>query len=58
MNNTDIKKKIAYDLTLEYIRENNILMVNPSKIEETTLKVKEFYDYFHSTLEKIDATNF
>lgn len=45
MNNTEIQKKIAYDLTLEYVHQNNILKSHPDvSTSEKVNAIKEKYD--------------
>lgn len=45
MNTTEIQKKIAYDLTLEYVRQNNILKQNSNTpISEKVGSIKLKYD--------------
>ena len=46
MNTTEIQKKIAYDLTLEYVRQNNILSGQNSTIDNKVKLFKQYYDEF------------
>lgn len=52
--NTDIQKKIAYDLTMEYIRENNVLKCREIDISE---KVQNINEYYHTFLQEIKEQN-
>ena len=50
--NADSKKKIAYDLTLEYVKQNNIMKVNmDSTIPKRIKSVNKIYDEINAYLE-------
>ena len=50
--NADSKKKIAYDLTLEYVKQNNIMKVNmDSTIPKSINTVEKIYNEIYASLE-------
>ena len=50
--NTDSKKKIAYDLTLEYVKQNNIMTVHmDSTIPKSIDTVEKIYNEIYTSLE-------
>ena len=50
--NTEIRKKIAYDLTLEYVKQNNIMKVNmDSTIPKSINTVEKIYNEIYASLE-------
>lgn len=50
--NADSKKKIAYDLTLEYGEQNNIMKVNmDSTIPKSINTVEKIYNEIYASLE-------
>lgn len=48
--NTDIKKKIAYELTLEYIRQNNTFRTNGIAPPYVFDKFDEIYSDIYNSL--------
>ena len=50
--NADSKKKIAYDLTLEYVKQNNIMKANmDSTIPKDIDTVEKIYNEIYVSLE-------
>ncbi len=50
--NTDSKRKIAYDLTLEYVKQNNIMKVNmDSTIPKSIDTIEKIYNEIYNSLE-------
>ena len=50
--NTEIRKKIAYDLTLEYVKQNKIMTVSmDSAIPKSINTVEKIYDEIYNYLE-------
>ena len=50
--NADSTKKIAYDLTLEYVKQNNIMKVNmDSTIPKSINTVEKIYNEIYASLE-------
>lgn len=49
---TENKKKVAYDLTLEYVKQNGIMKVNmDSTIPRSIDTVEKIYNKIYSSLE-------
>lgn len=49
---TETKKKVAYDLTLEYVKQNGIMKVNmDSTIPRSIDTVEKIYNEIYSSLE-------
>lgn len=50
--NTDSKRKIAYNLTLEYVKQNNIMKVNmDSNIPKSIDTIEKIYNEIYNSLE-------
>lgn len=50
MNTTEIQKKIAYDLTLEFIRQNN--KFKGDNVEDKVKIFKEIYDCMYKSVKE------
>lgn len=49
---TETKKKVAYDLTLEYVKQNGIMKVNmDSTIPRSIDTIEKIYNEIYSSLE-------
>lgn len=50
--NTEIRKKIAYDLTIEYVKQNKIMTVSmDSTIPKSINTVEKIYNEIYNSLE-------
>ena len=55
MNTDEKRKKIAYDLTLEYIRANNVMFIQHGSIPEQVQDFGRVYSEICAELKKLDA---
>lgn len=56
MSATEIQKKIAYDLTLEYVRQNNLLKT--SNENPTVKRIKDIKSKYDEILQAVKENNF
>ena len=56
--NTEFAKKIAYDLTMEYFHQNNLLKIVPHiEIADQVENFNKRYDEFYNAIIKNHSTN-
>lgn len=57
MNSEDIRKQVAYDLTMEYVRDCRTFHQCYHEIPQIVEKVNEIYNSFYEALEHKEIIN-
>lgn len=56
MRSEEARKKVAYDLTMEYVRQNNV-MKNPSKDSPISYKIEIIEKMYNEIFEELKGKN-
>ena len=55
MDTDEKRKKIAYDLTLEYVRANNVMFIQRNAIPAQVQEFGRVYSEIYAELKKLDT---
>ena len=56
MSSEEARKKVAYDLTMEYVRQNNV-MKNPSSDSSISYKIEIIEKIYNEIFEELKGKN-
>lgn len=56
MSSEEARKKVAYDLTIEYVRQNNV-MKNPNSDSPISYKIKIIEKMYNEIFEELKGKN-
>ena len=56
MHSEEIRKKVDYDLTMEYVKQNNV-MKNPSSDSPISFKIEKIEQIYNEIFEELKDKN-